>query len=344
MMRRRSYLLLLSALVLLTALSCTRESMPGEPGSIALSLSTGAVETKAGDGNVADGGGIYLDGEGNPDLLIAIFNSRGQCVARYPAEGELVTSSVTASVIEFLDINPGTYTVYAVANALGLDAATRTGFASATSPAEVEALQVLPSPGDPAFLNARMPLSAKGSVTVTSGGRGQVNLDMLRIFARVSLSFLNETGDPITLSGCSVTLEKMNPRNAYLVGRAADYVTAPAAEDLTLSHADPVTVGHLETSDYGNLSALVFPSKAPAHLPGYRYLAAISFTIGGVNYSYSDLPVHDRRSADIQTVGRNQHLKIETRIGKKTEAENVVSFHFEVVDWKDGGSHFVWFH
>ena len=105
-----------------------------------------------------------------------------------------------------------------------------------------------------------------------------------------------------------------------------------------------VAIENLQSSDYANLSALVFPSKAPAHRPGYRYLCTIRFTVGGEEYEFTDLPVHDRRSADIQAVSRNQHLMIETRIGKKIEDKFLVSFHFEVNDWVYEEPSFVWFH
>lgn len=344
MMSFRPYLLLSVALVLLTGVSCTREEVPGLPGRITLTLNTAEEETKAGDGVVEDGGGIARNGE-DPDLMIALVSRSGRVIARYPGDGDLLSVESTNSTVEFQDINAGTYTVYAVANAQGLEAATRSAFASATTSSEIEDVLVLPSDGSASFLGGRMPLSAKGSVTVNAGGNGQVNLDLLRVFARVSLSFFNETGEELTVSDCTVSIEKMSPFNGYLFGgRSADYVSTPTPAALVLSHASAVTMADQSSTSFQNLSQLVFPSRAPAHPPGYRYLCAISFTAGGKQYSFQDLPVHDRRSADIQTVGRNQHLKIETRIGKKTEDENVVSFYFEVGDWQHDKEAFVWFH
>lgn len=320
MMRFRSYLLLSSALILLTALSCTREEVPGVPGSLTISLDTAEMQTKAGEGQ---------------QLQIAVANANGNVIVRYPGGGTLVN----ASTVEFQNINPGTYTVYAVQSSNPVAA-----FSTATTTSALEALMASTTDGDPAYADGDIPMSAKGTVRVNAGGNGQVNLDLLRVCARVSLSFMNETGEAITVSNCAVVLEQMNPQNGYLFGRTADYLSGTTPANLRLSHSEDVTIANLGTSDYANLSALVFPSRAPAHRPGYRYLCSIYFTIGDTSYAFTDLPVHDRRSADIQAVGRNQHLKIETRIGKKIEEEYLVSFHFEVADWVIENPSFVWFH
>jgi hypothetical protein len=321
MMRLRSYLLLLSsALILLTALSCTREAVPGVPGSITISVETAEMETKAGEGQ---------------QLQIAVVNAGGSVIARYPGDGSLVA----ASTVEFQNINPGNYTVYAV-QSNGIMAA----FASASTASALEGLMASASDGDPSYADDDIPMSAVGSVRVNTGGTGQVNLSLQRVCARVSLSFVNETGEAIAVSNCVVTLEQMNPQNGFLFGRTADFLTGSTPDDLVLSHAATVPIENLGSSDFANLSALVFPSRAPAHRPGYRYLCSISFTVGGTDYAFTNLPVHDRRSADIQAVGRNQHLKIETRIGKKIEDEYLVSFHFEVADWVIENPSFVWFH
>ena len=60
-------------------------------------------------------------------------------------------------------------------------------------------------------------------------------------------------------------------------------------------------------------------------------------------HDYYDLPVHDHRSADIQLLARNQDLKIETRINKRSEQHDT-SFNFEVVCWTDVLDEFVFFH
>ena len=315
MKRLLSYFYLVAAACLLPGVSCTREEVPGTPGTITISLETLEMETKAGEGS----------------LLIAVANYSGTVVAKYPATGELIAEST----VEFHNINPGTYTVYAVKDA---DAATATAFSGAATASALDAITLS------SFSELAIPMAAKGSVSVNAGGNGQVNLALERVCARVSLSFLNETGEAISVSNCSVTLEKMNPAGGYLIGRDADYISGVTPPDLMLSHPGAVAIENLQSSDYSNLSALVFPSKAPAHRPGYRYLCTIRFTVGGEEYEFTDLPVHDRRSADIQSVKRNQHLMIETRIGKKIEDKFLVSFHFEVTDWVYEEPSFVWFH
>lgn len=306
----------MAAACLLPGVSCTREEVPGIPGAITISLETLEMETKAGEGN---------------SLRIAVANSNGYVVASYPGQGNLISEST----VEFQNINPGTYTVYAVQ---GADAASSAAFSGATTTSALENLTLS------SFSTSVMPMSAKGSVSVNAGGNGQVNLALERVCARVSLSFLNETGAAITVTNPSVTIEKMNPAGGYLMGREEDYVSGATPSDLVMSYSGDMSIYHLANSSYDLLTEYVFPSKAPAHRPGYRYLCSIRFTVGGEDYEFTDLPVHDRRSADIQAVKRNQHLMIETRIGKKIEDEYLVSFHFEVVDWIIEEPSFVWFH
>ena len=165
---------------------------------------------------VEDGGGIARNGE-DPDLMIALVNRSGRVIARYPGDGDLLSVESTNSTVEFQDINAGTYTVYAVANAQGLEAATRSAFASATTSSEIEDVLVLPSDGSASFLGGRMPLSAKGSVTVNAGGNGQVNLDLLRVFARVSLSFFKVPAPTTSPS----------PSAVVRLSRAISWLSAP---------------------------------------------------------------------------------------------------------------------
>ena len=75
MKRKLAYLLM----ALIVLFSCTREEN-GRPveygGDVSLRFATGNLQTtKAetpGNGSVPDGGGLYLDGSGNPDLVILI--------------------------------------------------------------------------------------------------------------------------------------------------------------------------------------------------------------------------------------------------------------------------------
>lgn len=319
----RTYKVLLAAAVtLLPAASCVREEVPVQTGGVTLRLSLGEVLTKADE----------------PDLLVAMVSRNGNVVARYPGATssclsmEADAEGLAESVVEFNSVTAGTYSVYALANTAGLDPATRSAFLSAGTRQAIEAVTVLPAPGSPSYAGGAMPLSAKGSVTVNAGHNGQVLLDLQRVFARVSISFKNETGGEITLSDCEVTLKAMNPGNGYLFFRETD--TVGGSGDLVISRSGDIVIGNATSSDYALLSELTFPSEAPLQPRGRRYLCDIAFRIGSTPHLFEDLPVHDRRSADIPRVGRNQHLKIETRISKKEDEEDV-TFFFDVVDWVD---------
>ena len=70
-MKRNVPILILCALALLGAACSCQEIDPGKSaGSVTITLSTGAPESKAGDGVIADGGGIKSNGTRQPDLFI----------------------------------------------------------------------------------------------------------------------------------------------------------------------------------------------------------------------------------------------------------------------------------
>lgn len=361
MMFRRSYCLILAACLLLVAGGCTREAPMGADGFITLNFGTGDADTKA-TGNAADGGKIVVDGSGNPDLIIAIVNSSNAIVAWYPEGFETVplgngyssevTSSHTASTpadnstITISGPGKGTYTVYVVANtnAAGLTAA-RTSLAAATTLSGLEAVKLSVTGDDsPGF--GSMPLSAKGTLSVNASGSGQIDLTLLRVVAKVGLTFENKTGDDgLKLYNCSVTLYKMNPSQGYLFPMGTDYVSG-FDRNLGLSgETNPIEIGNNESVSLP--AQLVFPSTAPAQEKGRRYLCDISFRTVKAgktydsadadtydNHSYTKLPVHDSRSADIQAIERNKRYNIMTRINKRAE-DYEVSFNFEVCTWNE---------
>ena len=103
---------------------------PQKGGIISIRLATGGLQvTKAdtpGDGVVADGGGIYVDGGGNPDLVILIAsNTTGDIVATYPNSGRsgvvngICTTHTNVDAVLSFDFrgdqgpDAGEYTVYA---------------------------------------------------------------------------------------------------------------------------------------------------------------------------------------------------------------------------------------
>ena len=92
-MIKKVLILLLSAVVLLGA-ACKRIDEPSG-GDVLLTFRIGEPVTKAttpGDGNVADGGGVYCTEAGGvvtPDLVIFIFDEDGTLKKRYPTDGVL---------------------------------------------------------------------------------------------------------------------------------------------------------------------------------------------------------------------------------------------------------------
>lgn len=350
---------LLAALALLSGASCTLDEEPVGQGHITMTLSTADVETKAGNGDVADGGGIVVNGNLDPDLVIAIVDKNNNIVAWYPKgshvgsyQSSCISASETESTIGFTGgLTKGTYTVFAVANTAGLSAMGNPALSSQTT---LSGLQDLYLTAIPTFSdNVPMPLSATGTLVVTGESgyeSGQVDLSLKRVVARVSLTFRNLTEEELVLNNCSVTLYKMNPSRGYLFAPATNDYYSGNDGNLAFNAAS-VTVPVLNPENPESVNTycldpeLVFPSIAPQQPTGRRYLCDIRFTLAGEAQprSFTGLPVHDRRSADILALGRNQDLKIETTISKKGEDNHDITFNFIVSGW-DKKEEFVWFH
>lgn len=375
-MRMRIYPAALLAALLLVWSSCDEKEPHGSSkGRVEVSITTGELPTKAPSGDPADGGGIIVDGSGNPDLMIAIANSGGSLVAWYPddffnasmsndysSECNTALTDETTSTVFFTGLlrANGPYTVYAVANTAGLPAGVLSSIKEYTTASQMEALQLSVDSGQPAFEdgshNACMPITAKGTLNVLASGNGQVDLQLLRPVARISVTFKNETGDAdLEVHACKVIIGDynsswsgaINPSRGYLFQHSPDSVSGYGRH---LEIDAPVIAGNDKLIfDAQNKSTLdtvqVFPSVAPTRQVGSRYLCTISFRITKSGqtynsgddqtydaYSFPDLPVHDSRSADILYLGRNQHLKIETRITKQASLHDY-SFNFEVQDW-----------
>ena len=345
MMLRKTLILVLSVLTLVAGPGCTKKPQPGH-GTVILTLSTGNIVTKTGEPTpVADGAAIAFDGVApnqTPDLFIAIANSQGTIVATYPDNPNLSTSSAlmenanaTQLSVKFTDFeNNGEFTVYAVANTAGgvwgapADAA---AWKAKTSASALDELTFTALEGNNIYSvnpeTGRMPLSAKGTLSVNEGLNGHADIELLRCVAKVAFKFKNETGEPLTLNGCTVSIEDINPTKGFIFPQTND-VTG-TARDLTLIQSETLVDIGASTDFYGDM--LVFPSVAPAQTVGSRYLCNISFTVGGQFKSFTDLPIHDRQSHDITSLGRNQYLQIETRINRGLD----VSFNFVVDDWNE---------
>lgn len=358
------YTILLAALALFSGASCTLDEEPVSQGCITLTLSTSAVETKAGNGNPADGGGILVNNVGAPDLVIAIVDRNDNIVAWYPenygsvaggtsyesscSSSHTASTPTTESIIVFSGLVRGNYTVFAVANTVGLSAVGRLALSRATTLTDLQNLLLSVDSGTPTFPGA-MPLSASGTLVVTGNTgeeSGQIELNLKRVVARVSMIFKNLTESALNLDNCTVTLHTINPSKGYLFERATDYVSG-YDRDLQWP-ATNITVPVVDLQDpesvntYPLASMLVFPSTAPLQPTGRRYVCDISFAIGEENHSFSDLPVYDRRSADILALCRNQDLIIETTISQKGDVQDI-SFNFVVKGW-DKKEEYVVFH
>lgn len=357
MMTFRSYCTLFAGILLLAVGSCAQKEQVFVPeGHITMTFSTEDPATKVvtpGTGDANDGGKIVVDANGKPDLIIAVVNSSNTIIAWYPenfgavpggttytaTESTLTASSpVDETTITISGPGRGSYTVYAVANSSG-QTTLRTSIASQTTLAGLEAVTISAA-GEPSF--TPMLLSAKGSLSVNASGSGQVYLPLLRVVGKVSYSFRNETGDELQLYACSVTLKDMNPSQGYLFTREIDFVTG-VDRDLVITEDSPDPIDNNSTLTLS--PKFVFPSTAPAQLIGNRYLCDITFrTLKGEgpyndadpstydSHSYTDVPIHDSRSADIKAVERNKRLNIVSRISKRAE-EYVASFNFELLPW-----------
>ncbi|MBO4634730.1 MAG: FimB/Mfa2 family fimbrial subunit [Bacteroidales bacterium] len=336
-MGRRLITWIALTLAVSVGVSCQDTVLP-DKGSVIVTFSTSELLTKTTpDGDPADGGGIAID-NGVPDLFIAIANYSGNIIAQYPgANTECIETSATQVSIRFTQTlasqnwTSGNYTVYAVANTAGGVWGAPNGsaaWAAVTSASALDALcfSELSSSNLPT-VSDRMPLSAKGTLSVNEYGNGQAELELQRCVAKIGFKFKNETGQQLTLTDCMVTINSISPTKGYVFPRAND--AAGTARDLTLINSNLSIAPDVTTELYGNL--LVFPSVAPSQTVGSRYYCDIEFKINNERKSFTDLPIHDKQSQDILALGRNQYLQIETRINKGLD----VSFSFAVDDWND---------
>lgn len=359
---------------LLGLLSCTQEQQVQHGGIISIRLATGGLQaTKAdtpGDGVVADGGGIYLDGSNNPDLVILIANnSSGDIVATYPGSGRIgvvngicTDRSSTDAVLsfDFTTKDAGEYTVYAFGNTEGLWAMTYdpsdasislsgSQLTTLTSASQVEALRFVAQTRNThgwedsgheddwddgaALRNGRLPVSAKAPLSVSAGKNGEAYLELLRCVAKVTAIIQNNTGEAMSLYNYKHTVHNINPNTGYVIPHENDFIGAPGnlvANPCSKYNLPDMTIP-ISTEGSQAYDWYVFPSEGPFNI-------CITFTlfknnVGGTEkaYTYKNLPVTDWRANDILTLARNQHLTVTTRISKGL----TVSFNFQVTPWEE---------
>lgn len=358
----------------LTFISCSRErkeeSAPQKGGVVTISFGTSPLlQTKTetpGDGVVADGGGLYLDGSGNPDLVILIANSDGDIVITYPDSERsgipygTLDGAASATLVrlkfDFSTLAAGPYTVYAFGNTSGLwemtdgtdDYATGSDLLSLKTKTQVDALRFQDQErntigweddefNDPGvkqwddgvtLLNGRMPVSAKASLTVSSGKNGEAYLELLRCVAKVSAIIKNNTSKELFLHSYRHTVHGINPSSGYVIPRESDDFCGTAGNLLQYpekkyeSVPDPYI--HVDETSSNTYSWYVFPSQGP-------YTICIGFTESSVEHTYFKLPITNWRQQNIPELKRNQHMIVTTRLSEG----KTVSFNFMVNDWED---------
>ena len=350
--------LLIAILALLGAASCeiTEPATPVGDCSFQISFTTGDLQTRAdtpGDGTVADGGGIYLDTTDPehpvPDIVILVANaSSGAVVGTYPdpaldAGVDAILEAGAAATemsFTFTGLAEGSYKVYAFANTGGYWSMSGQGGSTAkdyllslTTVSAIEALQFSSLFADaassvcPATVD-RLPLSASGTLTVSSLATGEISLEMIRCVSKVTAEFINNSFVNLQLDSFRDTLFHICPSTAYVLpihspdspaGAIAGNILASETTLEIPAYADPPA-----NTEPGSvtMSWYVFPSSGP-------YTCGISFSVSGKSYMYSNLPVHDDHAVSIPSLPRNKHLHVVTKISQGM----TVSFNFEVSGW-----------
>lgn len=343
--------LILAAFVLLSGVSCTRQELPG--GAVTISLSSCLPETR-GAAEIKDGSEIYFGTDDNPDLILLIFDNNGNLVARYPdgANSEKMDGATPTDFSIRLkkrtngeQIPEGTYAVYAVANT-GEGLWTMSDGTNAVSINILKTnnsltkttLENLIFTGVPTDAG-RLPLTAKGTVTVNTAGNGNAALSLSRPVAKVVVKLVNNFGNDLTLNPFSVTLTNLVSDKGYLFSHTPDFPTGVSYSDF--SHSVPNTDESEVVLPYNTN-----PDNAIYEIPSFvfpgtgSYKCSLSFSITKVGqatlappkpFNFQDLSVHNNRGEDITSVARNQCLTITVSINKGS----MLSFNFDVSDWTE---------
>lgn len=300
---------------------------------------------------------------GTDDLIILIANSAGDIVITYPDSerpgipyGTIENQTAVEATLkfDFSTLAAGPYTVYAFGNTSGLwemtdgtdDYATGSDLLSLTTKTQVDALRFKDQErntigwDDAGYAedwddgviveNGRLPVSAKASLTVSSGRNGEAYLELLRCVAKVTAIIKNNTGDALDLVDYRHTVHNINPSSGYVIPRESDDFCGTAGNllqypDKKYHSSTPIHISEVGSEEY---SWYVFPSQGP-------YTICIGFTENSsgepIDHAYYKLPITNWRQQNIPELKRNQHLIVTTRLS----VGKTVSFNFTVNDWDD---------
>ena len=313
----KSRTLILLSLAILLGAACSPMEKP-ETGTVTLAFRVGEPATRAGDGNVTDGSGIYCTKVAGPpvvytpDLHIFICDREtGEVVKHFPEVGNVEEcdwvsgDKATYLAVAFSFSGEGTYSVYALAN-VGTTGSNLEipSLAGVTNASQLDAMiltltdsALATDPNTAPDLGDRMPLSAKGTLNVQRGlsaGNyiGHVELQMLRCVNQVQLSFKNLTGEELNLYNCVVTFKQLNAKQGWLFPADPDFVELGDGADSDkfddnyrdyVSTAKDLT-GIPASSEVPLFTTPIrfFPSEAPMQTTpskGKRYLCDITFRI-----------------------------------------------------------------
>lgn len=354
-MRRKAFISLAALLALLAGTACTRQD-PLPTGEVTLRFSVGLPETRATTPGVtgpADGGAIFCTGEGTaqnpyvPDLHILIFNSEGNIAAHYPGATSScdVNAARTEATVSFSGMTAGEYTVYAIANTGGGvwgAPANQGAWDAITTETALRDLTLNHGSDLQPVVSDRMPLSAYGHLTVQATGNGEVSLELLRCVAGVKVQFENATSGKLDLTNVSLSIGNINPTGGKLIPPASGDDVSGTLQALSMSVAS-LEIPKNQTALLTASPYFVFPSVAPG---GTYYCYPVTFswtqttpnpgdtpdpvvTSGSYTSVAPGLRIHDKKSADIPSLLRNQLITIQIRIANNRD----VSFNFVVDDW-----------
>lgn len=311
---------------------------------------------------------VILIADDSDGAIVATYPSSGRVGVKV---GALTPTNAQEGVISFSAIDGGNYTVYAFGNTSGLwdmtvdDVNTISDLTTLDNASKVEALHfkaqsrntvgwenvaayeatTSPKYDDGAELkNGRLPMSAKSSLKVSNNHNGDAYLELTRCVAKITAKIINNTGSTMALYDYKHTVHGINPSIGWVIPHAEDVYSPCTIGNLlanpslkyhdlypalypTTDDVPPIPIAEDGSDEY---DWFVFPSIGP-------YTVCLAFTLfrdapeERRKYRYTELPVTNWKAENILSLGRNQHLIVETRISKGL----TVSFNFQVQPWTE---------